>query len=170
MSPAQDQNQNNNQNNSQIQAQTQQSVIQKPTDSTTASSIPTTVSTTLGGKEREAVEIVTPEAAKEVSKEIEVPTEVERVGVKKIGGETVELPPDVKKLGVKPVGPSTPIIQTTALPAVSLPISDKKVIKGLHEPIINAFHWLAVWCIRKLKKAHVALKVIHGKIIRVKTD
>lgn len=121
---------------------------------------------TLTGKEQEAIGIVGTEQIKEVSKEIELPEEVEKAGVV-MKKETIELPPDVKKLGVSSTGASVPVAQTASLPKVSLPISDDQVIAGLHTQITNALHWLAVWCIKKLKKAHVMLKVIHGKIVRV---
>lgn len=156
------QNQNSTQVQSDAQAQTQ------PTDSTATTRSTGIAGATLGGKEKEAVKIVTPEAVKEISREVEISKELEQAGIKGIR-ETIELPPDVKKLGVRPAGPFVPISQTTVLPQVALPISDKKVIKGLHEPLVNALYWLAVWCIRKLKKAHLMLKVIHGKIVRMKT-
>jgi hypothetical protein len=78
----------------------------------------------------------------------------------------VEIPPDVKKMGVIHSGVATPVVSNVT-PAVVLPISDKQILSGLHSNITTAARWLAVWCIRKLQKAHVALKLIHGKIIRV---
>ncbi len=119
------------------------------------------------GKELEAVEISPTETLQEVSKEPEIPKEVEKAGVMKVS-ETIELPPDVKKLGVVSSGASTPITTTQVLPKVVLPISDQQIIVGLHAKITSALKWLSTWCIRKLKKAHIALKVIHGKIVRIK--
>ncbi len=119
------------------------------------------------GKEFEAVKISTTETAQEVSKELEIPEEVEKAGVMKVS-ETIELPPDVKKLGITPSGASTPITATPVLPEVILPISDQQIIVGLHAKVTSALKWLSTWCIRKLKKAHIALKVMHGKIIRIK--
>lgn len=118
------------------------------------------------GKEFEAVKISPTEAVQEVSKEPEIPEEVEKAGVMKVS-ETIELPPDVKKLGVVSSGASTPITVTPVLSKVVLPISDQQVIVGLHSKVTSAFRWLSTWCIRKLKKAHIALKVIHGKIVRI---
>jgi hypothetical protein len=118
------------------------------------------------GKEHESLQVAGIEEVKEISKEIEIPEEVKKAGVT-LKKETIELPPDVKKLGVTPTGASVPISQAAVLPKVSLPISDDQVIVGLHTQITNALHWLAIWCIKKLKKAHIILKVIHGKIIRV---
>ncbi len=135
--------------------------------SSTTSPVTTKGTATIGpSKEREPSQIVSAEAAAEIATEMEIPKEVEGVGLVKIK-ETIELPPDVKKLGVAPSGPSAPVV-TITLPQVVLPISDQKVIVGLHVRLLNSLHWLATWCIRKLNKAHIALKVIHGKIIRVK--
>lgn len=109
------------------------------------------------------------ETAQPISHEIEIPPEVEKVCVR-VTRETIELPPDIKKLGVAPSGAAAPAAKIAAIPAVVLPISDDKVITGLHVQILSSLHWLAVWCMKKLKKAHIMLKVIHGKIIRVKKD
>lgn len=119
-----------------------------------------------GGKEIEGVALSPNEEVSEVSAEVEVPQTVERAGVVKIA-ETIELPPDVKKLGVTQTGAATPLTQTTSIPSVQLPISDTQVVGGLSASVSLALRWLAVWCIKRLKKAHVALKVIHGRIIRV---
>jgi hypothetical protein len=139
---------------------------------TTAVNTPTgtvlPVSVTTGiGKEGLPVKVSSQESVSEVTSEVELPQEVEKAGVVSFK-ETIELPPDVKNLGVTQTGASTPLQSTPALPQVDLPISDSQVVVGLHESIGNAFRWLATWCIKKLKKAHVALKVIHGQIIRVK--
>lgn len=106
------------------------------------------------------------QAAKEITTEVEVSTEESEVGVKKIP-DVVELPPDIKKLGVIPSGPTSPATSSVAMPQVVLPISDQNVITGLHAQVASAFLWLATWCVRKLKKAHITLKVVHGKIVRV---
>ncbi len=122
----------------------------------------------LSAKEQEAITISSGEKMGEVPLEVEIPPEVERVGVRKVE-ETFELPPDMKKLQVTAVGQTTPFTTvTTNLPQVVLPITDKQVLEGLHTKMTNAIKWLAFWCIRKLKKAHIAIKEIHGKIIRVK--
>jgi hypothetical protein len=77
--------------------------------------------------------------------------------------ETIELPPDVKKLGAQSVG--TP--QFSSYQNVKLPISDDKVIKGMHAPITSSFRWLATLAVYILKLAHVQLKIVHGKVVRV---
>lgn len=122
--------------------------------------------TSTGLKEQEPAATVSAETVAEISTEIEVGQEVEKAGVRRIG-ETIELPPDIKKLGVTHAGASVPV-GSVALPGVALPISDQQVVTGLHAQVLSALRWLSVWCIKKLKKAHVALKVIHGKVMRVK--
>lgn len=118
-------------------------------------------------KEQEILKPAQAEAVGEVPKEPEVAPEVERVGVT-VTRESIELPPDVKKLGVTPAGSSVPVATSATIPPVVLPISDQQVVTGLHAQIISSLRWLAVWCLKKLQKAHIMLKVIHGKIIRVK--
>lgn len=119
------------------------------------------------GQEKEVGKVLTAETVQAVAAEVELPKEVEQAGVT-ILRDTIELPPDVKRLGVTHAGQTTPS-SVTALPAVVLPISDPQVVAGLHQHVSNALRWLAEWCIMRLKKAHVALKIIHGKIIRVKS-
>lgn len=106
------------------------------------------------------------QAPKEITTEVEVSAEVVQAGVKKIP-DVVELPPDIKKLGVSPSGPTSPVTSAVAMPQVVLPIPDQNVIAGLNAQVTSAFLWLATWCVRKLKKAHITLKVVHGKIVRV---
>lgn len=119
------------------------------------------------GKEREIPKQVKIETIQELSKDVELTKEVAEAGVSEIKG-VIDLPPDIKKLGVTQTGAMTPAVSTTALPQVVLPISDPQIIVGLHAKIVSSFRWLAAWCVRKLKKAHIALKVVHGKIIRVR--
>lgn len=107
------------------------------------------------------------EVVQEVVNEIELPKEVSDAGVEKKGDVIVELPPDVKRLGVTQTGPTAPLVASTPSLQVSLPISDNQVVVGLHAQVTSALRWLALWCVKKLAKAHLALKVIHGKIVRV---
>ena len=121
---------------------------------------------TIAGKEREVSQLQPVETVQEVSREMQIPKEVIDAGVVEIGG-TIELPPDMKKLGIRTTGPTTPVAQSIVLPKVALPISDTQVIAGLHTQISSALRWLAVWCIRRLQKAHLMLKTVHGKVVRV---
>lgn len=117
-------------------------------------------------KEHEISRTTATEAVSEITQEVELSQEVEKAGVEIIK-DTIELPPDIKKLGVTPMGSSVPVT-TITLPQVVLPISDQTVVAGLHGQLLSSLRWLAVWCVRRLKRAHIVLKQIHGKIIRVK--
>lgn len=77
--------------------------------------------------------------------------------------ETISLPPDLKKLGLQPATPA----QFPGYQNVKLPISDDKVILGMHQPVTSSFRWLATLAIYILSKAHLVLKFVHGKTIRV---
>lgn len=77
--------------------------------------------------------------------------------------ETIELPPDLKKIGLKSVSNS----QFSSYKNIKLPISDEKIIVGLHAPITSSLRWLATFAIYLLAKAHLTLKVVGGKVIRV---
>lgn len=117
--------------------------------------------------EKEVGKQINGEFLQTVSTEIEMPKEVEQTGVTMLH-DTIELPPDVKKLGVSAAGSAMPVAATTTLPPVVLPISDDQVVAGLHQQVTNALRWLSEWCIMRLKKAHVALKIVHGNITRIK--
>ncbi len=75
--------------------------------------------------------------------------------------ETIELPPDLKKIGVQ----STSINQFPTYQNVKLPISDDKVITGLHAPITSSLRWLATLAVYILKLAHLKLRIVHGKVV-----
>jgi len=81
----------------------------------------------------------------------------------KVRKETIELPPDLKKMGLRAASSTKfPSYQT-----VVLPISDDKVLQGLHAPIYSSLRWLATLAWYLLKKAHLTLKVVHGHVVRV---
>lgn len=77
--------------------------------------------------------------------------------------ETIELPPDLKKLGAQ----STGTTQFSTYQNIKLPISDDKIIAGLHAPINSSLRWLATLAKYILACAHLGLKIVHGKVIRV---
>ncbi len=122
-----------------------------------------------GGKEHEPI---SPSANVEAIglPEEAITDEVKEIGVE-VYPETIEVPPALQKLGVSASGPSQPVVHQGAsgTKTVALPISDDQVVKGLHANIASSLRWLAEWCVRQLKKGHVALKVIHGKVFRVHT-
>lgn len=130
-----------------------------------------------GSKEQEVGHLGQPEAKIEaVAKpEVAISKEAKEAGIE-IRPESPEIPPDLKKFGVKPSGPSQPVIhpgsdQTgRSVPAVSLPISDDQVLVGLHASVTSSFRWLAEWCLRRLRQAHLILKRIHGRVRRIRTD
>ncbi|KKP87141.1 MAG: hypothetical protein UR89_C0006G0017 [Candidatus Roizmanbacteria bacterium GW2011_GWA2_35_8] len=77
--------------------------------------------------------------------------------------ESIELPPDLKRLGLQQT-------TTTKFPTfqnIKLPISDEKVMVGLHAPINTSIRWLATFALYLLARAHLGLKIIHGKVVRV---
>ncbi|MBI2641268.1 hypothetical protein HYW87_01570 [Candidatus Roizmanbacteria bacterium] len=77
--------------------------------------------------------------------------------------ETIELPPDLKKMGLHAVS-------TTQFPTqqnITLPISDDKIVSGLHAPITSSLRWLATFAVYLLKQVHLTLKVVHGHVVRV---
>ena len=77
--------------------------------------------------------------------------------------ETIELPPDLHKIGLKPV----PATKYQSYKNVKLPLSDDKVLMGLHAPITSSFRWMATLAIYILRKAHLTLKKVHGHVVRV---
>lgn len=88
-------------------------------------------------------------------KELEKYIEVER--------DVPEIHPDLKKAGLQ-------AIDTTSLDPkqrVHLPIPDEQIMEGLDEPISSSFRWLAEFALFMLKRAHLALKRVHGKVVRV---
>ncbi|OGK16641.1 hypothetical protein A2774_03245 [Candidatus Roizmanbacteria bacterium RIFCSPHIGHO2_01_FULL_39_12c] len=77
--------------------------------------------------------------------------------------ETLEIPPDLQKHGLEPVsGTNFPSYQN-----IKTPLSDEKIIAGRHEPVTSSLRWLSALAEYILAQAHLALKIVHGKIIRV---
>ena len=82
----------------------------------------------------------------------------------KVRPETINLPPDLKKMGLQT---APPISQFSGYQNITLPISDDKVVSGLHQPISSSLRWLATLALYLLQKAHLSLKVVGGKAVRV---
>lgn len=80
-----------------------------------------------------------------------------------VRAETIELPPDLKKMGLQPVNQT----QFPTYQNVKLPISDDKVISGQKAPVTSSLRWLSTLALYMLKMAHIQLKTIHGKVVRV---
>ncbi len=121
-----------------------------------------------GGVEREGPPVVSKEQPSSAV-ETAPPSERESTEAKTLQhqGVVVELPPDVQTLGGGTPAPIS-VPAAPAVPPVQLPVSDDAVVRGLHADVANPLLWLAFWCVRKLKKAHVLLKVVQGKVVRVK--
>lgn len=77
--------------------------------------------------------------------------------------ETIQLPPDLKKLGLESVNKT----QFPSYQNIKLPISDEEVIKDLREPPTSTKRWLGELAKYILSKAHLALKEIGGKVVRI---
>lgn len=102
-------------------------------------------------------------AAQEMMTDIELEPDVEQAGVTKMS-ETIEIPPDLKKMGVQTMG-STAVFASNA--SLKLPLTDDQIVTGLHSQVLMSLRWLSEWCIKRLKIAHVHLKVITGgKVVR----
>jgi hypothetical protein len=50
---------------------------------------------------------------------------------------------------------------------LKLPLSDEKIILGLNQPINSSWRWLATLALYLLKKAHLSLKVVEGRVVRI---
>ncbi len=81
--------------------------------------------------------------------ETEISPEVASSGVK-VQPTTIPIPPPVQQMGVRPAGQNIP----PAAPAVTLPLSDDQIALGLKQSVWSSWHWLAQWCVRKLKQIH----------------
>jgi hypothetical protein len=77
--------------------------------------------------------------------------------------EIVKLPPELKRLGLREI-PSTKFPTTKTL---TLPLSDEKIITGLHAPVTSSLRWLATLSEYLLKMMHLQLKVVSGRVVRV---
>lgn len=99
----------------------------------------------------------------EISEAVENQPEEEIKSFVKSIHETIKLPADLKKLGLQPASSTSfPTYQN-----IKLPIADEKIIPGLHAPISSSRRWLATLAVYILKKAHLAIKIIGGKTVRV---
>ncbi|MBI4226402.1 hypothetical protein HY612_04800 [Candidatus Roizmanbacteria bacterium] len=115
------------------------------------------------GKPKEAEPIPARAEKYEIKEAVEHQPEEEVKPFVQPRAETIKLPPDLQKMGLQPA-------TTTQFPSyqnIKLPITDDKIIAGLHQPITSSIRWLATLALYLLKQVHLALKVVHGKVIRV---
>lgn len=101
-----------------------------------------------------------------VGQETSVPKEVLSAGVR-VRPTSIPIPSPVAKMGVKPAGQNIPVQTTTT---IVLPLTDDQIVVGLHQSVTNSLRWLAEWCVRRLKQAHIAVTTAGGKLIRGKTQ
>ncbi len=146
----------------------QNSVSQKISDSSVKSGqIQSSNVIGVGGfsKERNVVPVVKSSEveARDLTSELEIPKEVQNIGVVQ-RKENIEVPPDIANLGVRQAGVSVPMAQ----PSLKLPIDDIKIIQGLQLNILSSLRWLSEWCLFQLKRVHLTLKVIGGRVVRVR--
>lgn len=87
-------------------------------------------------------------------KEHEVPKELKEHVVRT--KEAIELPPDLKKMGVS-TPPASGNVSDVVTGEVKLPLTDDEIEQGVHMKVMNSFRWLAEWCLKQLKKAHMQL-------------
>jgi hypothetical protein len=80
--------------------------------------------------------------------------------------ETMEVPPDLQQMGVA----ATPTTHFQTQQVTTTLIPDEKIVEGLHQPVSSSFRWLAELALYILKHAHITLKKVHGKIMRVVKD
>lgn len=73
------------------------------------------------------------------------------------------IPADVAAAGVE-VSPSA---QDVLQPVLELPLPDEKIPVALKKPVSSGIRWIAEICVYMLRKAHLQLKTIHGKVMRV---
>lgn len=122
-----------------------------------------------GSKIDDNERISLPKEAEPINKEFEVKEVVEHKVEDEVRPfispreDTIELPPDLKKLGLQETSSS----QFSSYQNIKLPISDEKIVVGLHAPITSSIRWLATFAVYLLARVHLGLKVIHGKVIRV---
>jgi len=77
--------------------------------------------------------------------------------------ETIKLPPGLKKIGLQPISSGS----FSGLKNITIPIRDDRVVVGLRAPITSSFRWLATLAVYVLSQAHISLKSVGGKTIRM---
>lgn len=80
--------------------------------------------------------------------------------------ETVTLPKELEKAGVEST--AHPIF--ASIDPEHLPLTDSEIIKAKKLSPSRSIRWLAENCLKVLKKTHQTLKLIHGKVVRIKTS
>ncbi|MGB4966064.1 MAG: hypothetical protein WBO77_03075 [Microgenomates group bacterium] len=73
------------------------------------------------------------------------------------------IPADVAAAGVQ-VAPS---VVSANEPLLELPLPDEQIPAALKKPVSSGLRWIAEICLYMLRKAHLKIKTIHGKVMRV---
>ena len=81
----------------------------------------------------------------------------------KVKSKSIKLPPKFRKLGLQ----TKTKVKFPEYKNVKIPLKDNQVLVGLHQPVTSSFRWLAELAVYILKIAHLHLKKVHGKIVRV---
>jgi hypothetical protein len=100
----------------------------------------------------------------EIGRDIDLPKEVTAAGVS-FQPTVISIPPKVSQMGVAPAGQNVTVSNGAS---VTLPLTDDQITQGLSQNVTSSWRWLAVWCVRKLKKLHIVLKRIGGRTVEVK--
>jgi hypothetical protein len=111
-----------------------------------------------GGEETPTEELAPLQEAKE--HEIQDDQVQQHVDVKP---ENIKIPPSLQKHGLTAV-------ESTQFPNyqnVKLPIPDDKVLMGQNAPVTSSLRWLSTFATYLLWRAHITLKSVHGKVVRV---
>ncbi len=114
-------------------------------------------------------EFVVPSPEHEIA-EVEAP--VEQVSSEKVEDyaqpktTSIKLPPDLKKMGVKTSDDNDNQFRE-ALYKIKLPISDEKIMDDLKAKPTESKRWFATILLYILERAHLTLKKIGTKVVRV---
>lgn len=80
--------------------------------------------------------------------------------------DAIDVTPDLQQAGVEA---TTQTSQFQTVKQVKVPLSDDKVQIGLQQPVTSSFRWLAELTVYLLKLAHISLRKVENKLVRVQT-
>ncbi|MBI2051926.1 hypothetical protein HYT33_04160 [Candidatus Roizmanbacteria bacterium] len=118
---------------------------------------------TVGALRKELEPAISQPEHLEIKKVVEYVPDAEVSPYIKHREEIIRVPKELEEMEVH--AKETPIFPT--FENIPIPISDEKIVQGLHKPITSSFRWLAELALYLLRKMHIALKVIHGKVTRI---
>ena len=104
------------------------------------------------GKEQEPIQQSPTEelAVKEVEgyiEQVEKQPEIDNTPLQSAPSQTPTPPPVTDQAGQVVMHPSEPEV-----PPIHLPLAESQVTEGLHRPLVDAFRWLAEFCVYLIKK------------------